>query len=152
MRPTSAPVAAVSEAYRAITMPRLPNNRALLICAIQTKFKFRNANLATLAATVCLIFLTETYSTTHQHQAVGSLAVADNQLAIAWSMLIGTFLMLFVVIFDLDVSLSGVSTARIKLLGCLSKNHSLFYISQTNFSTIFSLQVMGMTETRYGRN
>jgi hypothetical protein len=96
---TFAPGAAVDEAYGAsVCITRLLNNRALLICAIQSKFpKFQYANLATLAATICFIFLTETYSTTQQQQeALDSLDVADNQLAFAWSILIGTSSMLFV--------------------------------------------------------
>jgi len=91
---------AIAEAYG--VMGDLAVHRAELIAAIQTKLpRYHYANLATLAMSICLIFLAESDPNLVNFSA-------GPQLAFAWAILIGTFSMLAIVIYDLSSPLVGI--------------------------------------------
>lgn len=123
----------IAEAQK--TIQRLRQHQVDQMTLVQQKFPtFHYANLVTLAATIAFIFLLET--TVDPHAATTSctaaaaaaasssssssccgtghhhswlLDAAEPQLALCWSLLMGTFSMLFVVIFDLSSPLGGLS-------------------------------------------
>lgn len=93
--------AAVGEAYGAMNSVR--EHQTTLIASVQRRFPlFHYANLVTLAMSICVMFLIET------DPNVITFA-AEPQLALSWSLLVGTFSMLFVVVFDLSHPLGTIT-------------------------------------------
>ena len=93
--------AAYSEAYNAIA--RLRDHQGNLIATIQRQFPwFHYANLVTLALSICTIYLIETDPDVPEF-------IAEPQIALSWSILVGTFFMLFVVVCDLTSPLTGMT-------------------------------------------
>lgn len=96
----NAPGMILGEAYAAVN--RIIDHRSNLIAAYQTRFPiWHYGNLAILALAICVIFLMLTDKS-------ALLFLGGFQLRMCWSMLIGTFAMLAVVIYDLNTPLSGV--------------------------------------------
>ena len=113
--------AAYNEAYNAIA--RLRDHQGNLIATIQRRFPwFHYANLVTLALSICTIYLIETDPDVPEF-------IAEPQIALSWSLLIGTFSMLFVVVRDLSSPLTGIARVRYFIyeydLFCLQGNHSV---------------------------
>jgi len=109
------PGAAIGEAYAAIN--ELKQTQASLMATVQLQIPwFYYTNLVTLASSICLIFLIET------DPDIVNFA-AEPQLAVSWSLLIGTFSMLFVVIADLTSPLTSITRVSGKL-GVPSFSHT----------------------------
>jgi hypothetical protein len=84
--------------------------RSSLISTYENRFPvWHYGNLAVLASAICVIFLVLTDKTALNF-------LGGFQLRMCWSMLIGTFAMLGVVIYDLNTPLSGVFKVRFDLV------------------------------------
>ena len=96
----------IGQAYD--TLNRLIQTRSNLITNYETYFPlWHYGNLCILALAICFIFLTLT-------DKPALLFLGGFQLRICWAMLIGTFSMLAVVIYDLNSILSGTFQVRKK--------------------------------------
>lgn len=97
-------VASLSEVYSAIQ--RFKDIRSNLIAALQTTFSPAHyGNMVLLAVTLLFVFLLETSTPA---QADSNATLLTFQLRICWAVLIGTYTMLAVVIYDLCTPWSGI--------------------------------------------
>lgn len=107
--------AAVGEAFGALS--RIRQRLAAQMVSLQQRFpSLHYWNLVVLASVICLIFLVETTATTTDSVITITNAVDSNNinnfaseplLALSWAMLVGTFTLLVVVIFDLNRPFAG---------------------------------------------
>ena len=94
------PSAIVSEAYASLS--RLTEYRSRLIVSLQTVFAPTHyLNITALAATLLTVFLLETDRDVLQF-------LVGFQLSLCWGLLIGTYSMLAVIMYDLSTPFSGV--------------------------------------------
>lgn len=92
---------ATGEVYSALQ--RLRAFQTETMSQLQRTFPwFHYANLITLALAICVIFLIDTDPDTAN-------SAAEPQLALSWSLLVGTFSMLFVVVADLSSPVTGIT-------------------------------------------
>ena len=107
----------LSEVYNAVT--RFQDIRVNLITALQTQFSPAHyANMIVLAATLLLVFLLQTVdvavvmdstsTATVSSSVTTATSAADFQLSLCWALLIGTYTLLGVVIYDLSTPWSGI--------------------------------------------
>ena len=95
--------AAISEAYTSLS--KLRSLQAETMAQSQRSYPwFHYANLIVLGFGICVIFLIDTDPDTVQNDFS-----AEPQLALSWSLLVGTLSMLFVVVCDLTSPLAGIT-------------------------------------------
>jgi len=95
--------AAIGEAYTSLT--KLRSLQAETMAQSQRSYPwFHYANLIVLGFGICVIFLIDTDPDTVQNDFS-----AEPQLALSWSLLVGTLSMLFVVVCDLTSPLAGIT-------------------------------------------